>query len=104
MPIKLTKNNEEIRKKAQEKVAEIIKFARNCIKHKDFKTYKERAIKHQHALIKALENYTESDPIKYAFAVNEMLSVLKYSRQLLNDVESEAKMEDKGNAPQRPER
>ena len=94
MPLNIGKpQNKKLREQARDEVNAVMLLARECLQDDKFKRYKDIALRHQEKLIAALVDYTNPDPIQYAFEVREMLCILGYSKLLLKDIEKEAKME-----------
>ena len=96
MPLRLGRQDSaEKRKKAQEEAKAVMLLARECFSDDKFKRYKAKAIAHRDNLLKEIFKFRTADPIEYAFELRELLAVADFSLQLLEDVEAEAKMEEK---------
>lgn len=89
--------SEEERRKKEEAIAEqkkellaCVELAKKCLKNEDFAKYKEKYLKAEQGVINNIIRLDLIDPVKYAFAVREMVTDLRAIKTLLSEVEKDA--------------
>lgn len=82
--------NEEIRLAAKREAEEVLALARRCLGQLSFTRYKDRALKAREKIMKDLTNYHDSDPLRYAFGMAEIVNNIRNMEALLRDIEMEA--------------
>jgi len=87
---------EHLRKERERAREEAEEMAQSCLSDPKFIKYKKKYEVLERTTIDCLINYTESDPIRFAFNTRRMLDEIRQLRLLLRTVEKDAKKKGTG--------
>lgn len=84
---KLNRKIPQLREQDLKRLRAVSEKAKECLKDKKFAKYKSEYEEAEEFIIKKLLKYHNPDPVKYAFAMQDILENLKHCRSLLGKVE-----------------
>lgn len=84
-----------IKDKRIDRELEILELAGKCLTNDDFVAYEKRYSLIRNEMMGAILNYSETDPVKYAFAIQSLINRYKLVSMLFNNVNEKAKIKDK---------